>query len=312
MSHLFAPRFMRVPWKYASDSRKLLSEETGVHLQAAETHLERRVNGNVRPIDRPLNSNGEDRRRSRAAAFTAPCIPIREGPKEASAAQQIAALRGMAMSIVHDLRNPVAAIQLGADMLIGSRLSEPQLQRLARNLYGASSHIQELLQEFLEAWCGNIAHPEPTDLRNLVVQAVSKVAAAAESQSVEIAQEVPEDLVIALDRRRIRRVLTNLFVNALEAMPGGGSILVSVTAQAGAVLFEVQDTGPGIAPEILASLFQPFVTARKEDGLGLGLAFSRQAIVDHGGDMWAESSPGHGACVAFRLPMGRRDPDFHN
>ena len=275
-------------------------------MQAAETHRERRVtgnvrSGNVRSIDRQLNSNGEDRRRPHAAA----CIPIREAPKEPSAAQQIAALRGMAISIVHDLRNPVAAIQLGADMLIGSRLSEDQTQRLARNLYGASSHIQELLQEFLEAWCGNIARPEPTDVRNLVAQAVSKVAAAAESQGVNIAQNISGGLVIALDRRRIRRVLTNLFVNALEAMPGGGSILVSAVAQGGAVLFEVRDTGPGIAPEVLARLFQPFVTARKEDGLGLGLAFSRQAIVDHGGDMWAESSPGHGACIAFRLPMGR-------
>jgi len=78
---------------------------------------------------------------------------------------------------------------------------------------------------------------------------------------------------------------------------------VTAKAEEGSVLVEVRDTGPGISPEIRDRLFQPFVTSRKGSGLGLGLALARQAIVDHGGDMWATSTPGHGACFSFRLPM---------
>lgn len=105
-----------------------------------------------------------------------------------------------------------------------------------------------------------------------------------------------------LDRRRIHRVLVNLLVNALEVMPHGGSIHISAISDQNSVLIRVRDSGPGIAPEIKDRLFQPFATAGKAHGVGLGLAFSRQAVLDHGGDMWAESSP-QGACFAVRLPL---------
>jgi signal transduction histidine kinase len=84
-------------------------------------------------------------------------------------------------------------------------------------------------------------------------------------------------------------------------MPNGGTISISAVSERGAVLIQVRDTGPGIPLEILSRLFQPFATAGKANGVGLGLAFSRQAVLDHGGDMWAEPSR-HGACLAFRLP----------
>ena len=77
---------------------------------------------------------------------------------------------------------------------------------------------------------------------------------------------------------------------------------ISARTVEGAVLVQVQDTGPGIAPEIRSQLFQPFVTG-KRNGLGLGLALSRQTVLEHGGDMWVESVPGRGARFIFRLPL---------
>ena len=203
-------------------------------------------------------------------------------------------------SIVHDLRNPLAAIHGGAEILIGSRLSEPQVQRVARNLYRASVRMKELLDEFLTRCRRKDDGVESSDLRELVAGAVDKIAFLAESQSVQIVQNVPENLVIAVDRQRIQRILINLFVNALEVMPDGGTIRISAIRQGHSVLIKVRDTGPGIAPEIRDRLFQPFATAGKVNGLGLGLALSRQAAVDHGGEIWAESSL-HGACFAVRL-----------
>jgi signal transduction histidine kinase len=205
-------------------------------------------------------------------------------------------------AIVHDLRNPLSVIHGISEMLIGPRLSASQLRRAARNLYGASVRMEDLLEEFLRRYRGAKAGARPSDLRELVNSAVEKVALLAESQSVRIVENVPERLIIELDRRRIERVLVNLFVNALEVMPGGGTILVSAIRQDHSALIKVRDTGPGIAPEIRPRLFEPFATARKVNGLGLGLACSRQAVTDQGGQMWVEASQ-QGACFAFSLPI---------
>jgi signal transduction histidine kinase len=204
-------------------------------------------------------------------------------------------------SIVHDLRNPLSAIHGSAEILIGSKLSEPQLHKVARNLYGASVRMRELLDEFLNRHRAAERGLEPAGLRELVASAVDKIALAAESQSVHIMQSVPDNLMVAVDRPRIQRVLVNLLVNALDAMPGGGTIRISAIPQRDSVLIRVRDTGAGVAEEIRDRLFEPFATSGKAGGLGLGLAFSRQTIVDHGGQIWAETDT-HGACFAFSLP----------
>ena len=84
-------------------------------------------------------------------------------------------------------------------------------------------------------------------------------------------------------------------------MPGGGTIRISAIPERHSILVKVRDTGPGIDPIIRDRIFQPFATAGKADGLGLGLAFSRQAVLDHGGQMWVNRAS-QDACFAFCLP----------
>ncbi len=104
-----------------------------------------------------------------------------------------------------------------------------------------------------------------------------------------------------MSRARMVRVFVNLITNAVEAMPGGGAIRIDVREACNFLLVEVEDSGPGIPPEIRERLFEPFVTAGKEQGLGLGLAFCRQTILDHGGEIWSE--PAAGARFMIRLPL---------
>jgi signal transduction histidine kinase len=195
----------------------------------------------------------------------------------------------------------LAAIHGSAEMLISSRLSHPQVHRLARNMYCASVRMRELLEEFLDRSRGAENKIERSDVRTLVASAVDQIAASAELQSVQIVQAVPEGLVIAVDRHRIRRVLVNLLVNALEVLPNGGAIRISAVSDRRSVLIRVRDTGPGIPPEIRGRLFQPFATAGKANGIGLGLASSREVVIEHGGQIWAELSR-RGACFVIRLP----------
>jgi signal transduction histidine kinase len=142
-------------------------------------------------------------------------------------------------------------------------------------------------------------------LREIAAAACDSVAQTADAQSVRIRLDIPDSIELPLERARLERVFINLMGNALEAMPTGGEICMSASLDTAVVTVRVADTGPGISPEIHEHLFQPFVTSGKRNGLGLGLALSRQTILDHGGDMWAESEPGHGACFCFRLPLSR-------
>ncbi len=212
------------------------------------------------------------------------------------------ALGALAMLIVHDLRNPLAAIYSGAEILAGPPLPEQQVQRLAHNMYGASIRIKELLEDYVDRCRTGEGRLHPSSLRNLIAHSVDKIAALAEAQSVVVMTEIPEDQTVTLDRSRIGSVLSNLLTNAIEAMPEGGVIRISVSAGDSRAVIRVRDTGPGVAPEIRDRLFQPFVTARKQNGWGLGLAQAHRVVVNHGGEMWLEAVAGQGACFAFSLP----------
>jgi len=162
--------------------------------------------------------------------------------------------------------------------------------------------MKELLDELLSRWASRESETELCDLRDLIAGAVEKIAVIAESQSVRVVQSLPDRLVLAVVRHRMQSVVVNLLVNALEAMPAGGTIDISAVFDQYSVVVQISDSGPGIPSEIRHRLFQPFATAGKANGLGLGLALSRQAVIDHGGEMWAESSR-HGARFSFRLPV---------
>jgi signal transduction histidine kinase len=112
--------------------------------------------------------------------------------------------------------------------------------------------------------------------------------------------DVPEEIELPLERSRMERVFVNLFSNSLDAMPDGGRIEIVARREDAVVLVEVVDTGPGISSEVRASLFRPFHSS-KRNGLGLGLALSRQTVLDHGGDMWAAGNGSGGARFCLRL-----------
>jgi signal transduction histidine kinase len=235
--------------------------------------------------------------------FNAMCASIRDARDELIRQERISTIGRLSSSIVHDLRNPLAAIYGGAEMLVDAELTPAQMKRLAGNIYRSSRRIQELLQDLLNVSRGKVEKAEPCRLHEVVSAAVDSLTTAANAQSVRIQMDVPESIEVALERDRMERVFLNLIDNALDVMPEGGSIRIWAAVDRGSVVVSVADTGPGIAPEIRDRLFQPFVTAGKKNGLGLGLALSRQTVLDHGGDMWTEGTERQGACFKLRLPV---------
>jgi len=206
-------------------------------------------------------------------------------------------------SIIHDLRNPLGAVLAGAELLMQLDPASTQVKRVAANIYRAAGRMSDLLADLAGATCGNQPVFEICKIRDVIATASEAALPAAETQSVQILHDVPDGLEMALDRSRMERVFFNLIANALEAMPHGGKIRIGARKADRCVLIEVADTGPGIPRGIRDRLFEPFVTAGKDHGLGLGLTLSRQTVRDHGGDIWTE--PAEGARFVICLPLRR-------
>jgi signal transduction histidine kinase len=115
----------------------------------------------------------------------------------------------------------------------------------------------------------------------------------------------PPEVEVRVNPQRLSRLFYNLLNNAVDEMSDGGKIFLRFAVENGALRVEVEDTGRGIAPEIAQSLFQPFATHGKAHGTGLGLTICKKIAEDHGGKIWALSTPGKGATFCFTLPLAR-------
>ena len=190
--------------------------------------------------------------------------PWRAGSESRSEAGWLSA------SILHDLRNPVGTIYAGAEMLMTHDTTPNQVKRLATNMYRAADRMRELLIDLACASYGYRSTSEICDIREIIAAASEAAAAAIDNQRVEILLDVPGGIELPLARSRMKLMFFNLITNALEAMPGGGEVRIEATRNRDYVLVAIEDTGPGIPHEIRDKVFEPFVTAGKENGLGLG------------------------------------------
>jgi signal transduction histidine kinase len=252
--------------------------------------------------DAHVNAGGEDELGRLARTFNAMCASIRSARDELIRRERISTIGRLSTSMIHDLRNPLAAIYGGAEMLVDDDLSQPQVKRLAGNIYRSSRRILEMLQELADVTRGRAREPEMCRLREVVLAAYEGLAPAADSQNISADIDVPADIELPLDRSPMERVFENLISNAVEAMPEGGRLRVAAERQNGSVLVTVEDTGSGIPEAVAPRLFQPFVTSGKRNGMGLGLALSRQTVLDHGGDLWVDKNAKRGARFVMRLP----------
>jgi signal transduction histidine kinase len=232
-------------------------------------------------------------------------------------AHRLAALGAMAAGLAHEIRNPLAGIKGAAQYLQSERL-ESTSQDMLDVIIMEVDRLNVVVTQFLE-----YARPFELDRTQDHVNAVvSHVLQLVRAQSLPPGIEVSDDLAgdlppTLLDRTRMSQVLFNLCHNAVQAMEGTGGRLTVATRRRpirqGKFALEilVQDTGPGIPPEVQEKLFVPFFTT-KEKGTGLGLAISQRIVRAHGGELEMHSVPGRGATFSIVLPMPpetQREPE---
>lgn len=230
----------------------------------------------------------------------------RQYTREMLQAERLALVGRFAGSIVHDLKNPLTIIGIAAELAC-LESSTPEIRKTAQErIFKQIDRITHLVNDILEFTRGGAARAElaPTAYDEFVRALVGEFQREVEAKSVTLTlANDPPAVKLHLNPHRLTRVFYNLVFNAVEAMPGGGTIQVRFEVAPTGIVTEVADSGPGLAPEILDRLFEPFATFGKARGTGLGLSICRRIIGEHGGEITARNQPGGGAVFRFSLPL---------
>jgi signal transduction histidine kinase len=221
--------------------------------------------------------------------------------------------------VAHDLRNPLGAIRMNAQLLRrregeaapGSRSPADTIDRAASRMDRLIADLLDIAR--LEAGRLPIA-PVQVGAAAVVADALDAHRAQAVSTSGKLVSELPPDLPdVWADRDRLLQIFENLIGNALKFIDAGGEVAVGATPRDGEMVFWIRDTGCGMSADDLSHLFDRFWQARKSDrrGAGLGLPIVKGLVEAHGGHIWVESTPGRGTTVFFTVPTATRPAEQH-
>jgi two-component system sensor histidine kinase HydH len=232
----------------------------------------------------------------------------RQHLREIVEAERLAAVGSFARGIIHDLKNPLSIISLSVDLFASHAPTPEACAQLQSRISRQVLRISDLAGDILAFTEGRrTAELKPGDFHAFVLKETAELQAEVAAKSIQLIleNEPPKDLAVSFDARRLGRVLHNLVQNAADFLAENGEIRLRFNVGAKELAVEIEDNGPGIAPEIAGQLFQPFATHGKAKGTGLGLSICKKIIEDHGGKISARSEPGRGAIFTFTLPLAK-------
>jgi signal transduction histidine kinase len=226
--------------------------------------------------------------------------------EERALGERLAAVGGASSALLHELKNPLAAIQSTAAVLRRRLPDDARGRELTEVIEGEAQRLHEAAAQVLSfVKPGSVAERESVNLAPLLQALAAAVHPSFEAGSVRVQVEVSSRAAVEGNPERLRRLFLNLFLNAREAMPAGGRVRVTaseVPAPDGPrVAVHVGDEGPGFSPEVLASPFTPFRTTKRL-GTGLGLPNVRRVAEEHGAEVLLENRPEGGARVTVLFP----------
>ena len=232
---------------------------------------------------------------------------LQTAQQELLVSERMATVGRLSLKVAHEVRNPISAIELNAEMLediVRARSGNDMEEAggLVSAIRDQVTTLDALTEEYLAFARFPKAHFEEESINQLVEELAAFVRPVATRQGLTMSVETdPAVPMMEIDRTLMRQAILNLVKNGQEALSRGGGLTVSTRALGDSVEIAVADTGPGIGPDVGDRLFEQFFTT-KPQGTGLGLSISRQIVAEHGGELTWANRPGGGAVFTIRLP----------
>jgi signal transduction histidine kinase len=222
-------------------------------------------------------------------------------------AERLSTVGSMANSIIHDLKNPMMVIRSCSD-LIKLRSNDPGIGNFIGLINKSVDKMADMAQELLDFARGESSLQLKRVTASAVVSEMDGELRSLVPTTIHLVREDDCRAEVIVDCGRFARVLLNLVKNAVEAMPQGGILFVTLKDLGDRVLFRIMDTGSGIPDELIPRIFEPFVTHGKSKGTGLGLAIVKSVVESHRGTISVQSKMGVGTTFEIIIPSAPEEP----
>ena len=232
-------------------------------------------------------------------------VEVERAQAQAMQAAKLAAIGELAANVAHELNNPLT----GVLMHLGLLAELPELGGdVRKNLDVMENEVvrmRGIVRDLLDFARKSEARVAPADIGEILRSSLTLVSHRREMRTLEVQWDLPPDVPsVAIDPNQFKQVFVNLFNNAIDAMGDEGRLSVRVRAETDDVRVDVIDTGPGISPEGLERVFDPFYTTKARGvGTGLGLSVTHGIVTNHGGSISGSSTLGEGTVFTVRVPM---------
>lgn len=221
--------------------------------------------------------------------------------------ERLASLGQMASGIAHEINNPLEAVMICAEMLLmrvaKDTYNHAEFEKYLKIIDDEVLRCRDITSNMLSFSRQTTANRSDIDVHLLIDKAVDLLGYQGRLKNVTVTKKFGEQLLVSGNEGELRQVFLVLLINALDAMENRGALLVETRTEAGSAWVRISDTGPGIAPENIQKIFNPFFSTKTEKGgTGLGLSIAHRIIANHHGSLTVVSEPGRGAAFTVTLP----------
>lgn len=227
--------------------------------------------------------------------------------RELARKSRLADLGRMASHIAHEVRNNMMPVTLYMSLLRRKVGTDPEIVDILNKIQAGFTDLDVTVHDLLHFTADRDPQRQTISVGELVEEVVVSLAPQLSAQAIEPTIKIPLDLAVSADRDMLRRAILNLTLNAVDAMPDGGTLTLQASlcdsddSDLASVNIEVVDTGPGLETDDSQQIFEPFYTT-KSSGTGLGLAIVARIIEVHGGNVSVRNNDPHGAVFTLQIP----------
>ena len=209
----------------------------------------------------------------------------------------------LAAGIIHDFKNPISNISLCVQAIMNGLAEGDKRDLYLRKIEDQIDRMVNMTQDFLDYAQGQKSlKMQEVEFTQTIKNQIEFHRERSKKKNISLKYSLPEPFHIKIDIHKFRRVLDNIIINAFEVLKPGHSINIDILINESGFKMKIEDDGPGISPNVLPKIFEPFFTHGKSKGSGLGLSISKKIIEDHGGNLSVHSELDKGTCFTITLP----------